>query len=69
MIIFGNDTCLPESILDRFCIILIGILSFAGQIAFVCSAKFESASTISMLRKAFDVILAFLFQMIFFGVS
>ena len=67
MSVFGNS-CLPESIVDRLYIILIGILSFFGQVAFVNSTKFENASSVSTLRKSFDVILALIFQWIFFKV-
>ena len=67
--VIGAPTCLPDSLLDRSFIVLIGILSFGGQVALVVLTKFESASTTALLRKSFDVILAFAFQLIFFGVS
>ena len=34
----------------------------------VLSAKFEKAATLALIRKSFDVILAFFFQMLFFQV-
>ena len=66
--ILGN-TCLPESGLERFYLVLIGFLSFFGQIALTLAALFESAANIGLLRKAFDVVLAFIFQILFFQVS
>ena len=61
VVIMGN-TCLPESGLERFYLVLIGFLSFFGQIALTLAALFESAANIGLLRKAFDVVLAFIFQ-------
>ena len=66
---FFGDLCLPDSILDRLCIIVIGCLSFAGQICMVYTVKFESAGSTALIRKSFDVTLAFIFQIIFFHVS
>ena len=68
VVILGN-TCLPESGLERFYLVLIGFLSFFGQIALTLAALFESAANIGLLRKAFDVVLAFIFQILFFQVS
>ena len=92
MIVLENQTCLPDSIFDRAYIVLIGVLSFAGQVTLVYLAKIESnyknfycilekitvkyfrcpffilgAGTTALLRKSFDVILAFAFQIIFFS--
>ena len=61
--------CLPELALERFYLVLIGFLSFFGQIALTMAALFESAANIGLLRKAFDVVLAFIFQILFFQVS
>ena len=66
---FFEDLCLPDSVLDRLCIIVIGCLSFAGQICMVYTVKFESAGSTALIRKSFDVTLAFIFQIIFFHVS
>ena len=66
--ILSNDICLPESGLERFYIVLQGILSIFGQIGLTMAAIFESAANIGLLRKAFDVILAFIFQIAFFRV-
>merc|ERR1719350_552528 len=53
-------TCLPASGLDRLYLVLIGCLSFFAQIGLVLSAQFESAANVALLRKAFDVIFAFI---------
>ena len=42
MIVLENQTCLPDSIFDRAYIVLIGLLSFAGQVTLVYLAKIES---------------------------
>ena len=42
MIVLENQTCLPDSIFDRAYIVLIGVLSFAGQVTLVYLAKIES---------------------------
>ena len=62
-------TCLPDSDTERAVMVAIGLLSYFGQICLVVSAQLEKASTVALLRKAFDVGLAFAFQMIFFQVS
>ena len=68
IVILGN-TCLPESGLERFYLVLIGFLSFFAQIALTLAALFESAANIGLLVKGFDVVLAFIFQILFFQVS
>ena len=68
LLLFG-ETCLPASGLERFNVVLIGCLSFFAQIGLVVSAQFESAANVALLRKAFDVIFAFIFQILFFHVS
>jgi hypothetical protein len=50
-------------------ILFLGIISFVAQLGLTASAKFESATKISIYRKAFDVIFAFLFQILLFHVS
>ena len=69
IVILGSSTCLPESGLERFYLVLIGFLSFFAQISLTLAALFESAANIGLLRKAFDVVLAFIFQILFFQVS
>ena len=60
--------CLPDSGMDKFYLVLIGILSFLAQIGLVLSAQFENAATVALIRKACDVIFAFIFQLVFFDV-
>ena len=60
--------CLPDSGMDKFYLVLIGILSFLAQIGLVLSAQFENAATVALIRKACDVIYAFIFQLVFFDV-
>lgn len=55
--------------MERTELVLIGVMSFVAQIGLVVSAKFESATNVALLRKAFDVIFAFVFQILFFHVS
>ena len=49
--------------------ILTGFVSHVAMIALTASAKFESASKVSIYREAFGVFFAFAFQIIFFRVS
>jgi len=65
MLLWG-ETCLPALGLERLYVVLIGLLSFFAQIGLVVSAQFESATNVALLRKAFDVIFAFIFQILFF---
>ena len=60
--------CLPESDMDIVYMIFIGALSFFGQIAFMVSVYFENAANVALLRNAFNVLFAFIFQIIFFQV-
>ena len=69
IVILGSSTCLPESGLERFYLVLIGFLSFFAQISLTLAALFESAANIGLLVKGFDVVLAFIFQILFFQVS
>jgi hypothetical protein len=69
MVFILGYTCLPESGLDRFCMVGVGLLSYFGQIFLVLAAQVESAAMTAILRKAFDVIFAFMFQIIFFQVA
>ena len=52
--------------MERFYLVLIGVLSFFSQTAIVVSAQFETAATVALLIKGFDVMFAFIFQIIFF---
>ena len=59
----------PTSAQDWSMLIGNGLLSFVVQVCFTKALQFEKASTISLERKATDVIFAFLFQIIIFMVS
>ena len=45
-----------------------GFFSYVTQICLTASAKFESATKVSIYRKAFDIVFAFLFQVLIFEV-
>eukprot|EP00093_Oithona_nana_P015031 15031.XXX_551620_549931_1 [CDS] Oithona nana genome sequencing. len=64
-LILGH-TCLPASGTERFLMVVVGLCSFLGQIFLTLSGKYENAGTMALLRKAFDVIFAFIFQILFF---
>ena len=64
-----GHTCLPASGHERFLMVIVGACSFLGQMFLTMSGKFENAGTMALLRKAFDVIFAFIFQILFFHVS
>ena len=67
-VLMFSPLCLPESGLERFYLILIGILSLFAQMTFVVACKFENAATVCLLRNAFNVIFAFIFQITVFQV-
>ena len=67
-VLIFSPLCLPESPIDLIFLILIGVLSFIAQIGLVISCKLEKATTVSIVRKAFDVIFAFIFQILLFQV-
>ena len=67
-VLIFSPLCLPESLIDLVFLILIGVLSFIAQIGLVISCKLEKATTVSIVRKAFDVIFAFIFQILLFQV-
>ena len=43
--------------------------SVLGQVLLAVSAQLETAATVALLRKAFDMIFAFVIQILFFEVS
>ena len=67
LVIMGS-LCLPESGYERFLIVVAGVLSFFGQLFLTLAALYENAATIGLLKKAFDVALAFVFQIAYFKV-
>ena len=58
----------PTSLYEWSMLIAVGLLSFVIQFCFTKALQFEMASTVSLERKATDVIFAFLFQIIIFMV-
>ena len=62
-------TCLPESKIDRSLLVASGALLFMSQIFLVLSTKLENAATVALLRKAFDMVMAFIIQIVIFHVS
>ena len=68
-VIIFEKTCLPDSVHQKILLVLSGCFLFIGQVLLSLSAKFESAATISFLRKSFDMIFAFGIQILFFQVT
>jgi len=64
--IFGSF-CIPTCGLDRFLMLSIGLLSFIAQIGLTVSLQLEEASKVSVMRKAGDILFAFLFQILLFN--
>ena len=62
------DGGFPDSIHDWLICISIGILSYAGQFALTVSLQVEAAGIATLIRKAFDIIFAYLFQIVIFQV-
>ena len=50
-------------------LLVVGMLSFVCQVAQTKALQFAMAATVSLERRAFDVIFAFLFQILIFSVS
>ena len=65
---FATKHIFPTAIKDWSMIIVVGLLSFVIQLCFTKALQFEMASTVSLERKAADVIFAFLFQITIFMV-
>ena len=59
----------PESILETAALLGVGFSSFVVQISFTQALKYETAATVSLERKAADVIFAFLYQVTIFRVG
>ena len=62
------DGGFPDNIHDWLICISIGILSYAGQFALTVSLQVEAAGIATLIRKAFDIIFAYLFQIVIFQV-
>ena len=63
------DGGFPDSLYDWLICIAIGILSYAGQFALTVSLQVEAAGIATLIRKAFDIIFAYLFQIVIFQVK
>ena len=61
-------TCLPESGLDRFYIVIVGLTDFVGQVGVVLINKVERAATGFLLMESTDIIIVFLTQFLIFQV-
>jgi len=58
--------CLPACGATRLMMVGIGLLSFIGQICLTISLQLEEAGKVSIMRKAGDILFAFLFQIFIF---
>ena len=59
---------IPTNPYDWFLCVAIGVLSYAGQFALTVSLQVEAAGIATLMRKAFDIIFAYLFQITIFEV-
>ena len=62
------DGGFPDNVYDWLICIAIGVLSYAGQFALTVSLQVEAAGIATLIRKAFDIIFAYLFQIVIFQV-
>ena len=67
-IIAWNDV-IPNSYVGWILLFAVGILSFVGQIMLTTACKIENAGLVSLIRKAFDIVVSFSVQILVFGVS
>ena len=59
---------LPTNVYDWLTCVAIGMLSYAGQFALTVSLQVEAAGVATLMRKAFDIIFSYLFQILIFKV-
>ena len=59
---------IPTNPYDWFLCVAIGVLSYAGQFALTVSLQVEAAGIATLMRKAFDIIFSYLFQITIFQV-
>ena len=59
----------PETLLEWIALLGVGFASFIVQISFTKALQYEMAATVSLERKAADVIFAFLYQITIFMVK
>ena len=62
------DGGFPDNVYDWLICVAIGVLSYAGQFALTVSLQVEAAGIATLIRKAFDIIFAYLFQIVIFQV-
>ena len=55
--------------MDWIGIIGVSVLGFFSRVLLTAALKFESAASVALLRQAFDILYAFLFQILLFKVS
>ena len=67
-IVTWNDI-LPNSYIGWILLFAVGFLSFVGQIMLTTACKIENAGLVSLIRKAFDIVVSFSVQILVFGVS
>jgi len=56
-----------KMLLFRFMMVGVGLLSFLAQILLTVSLQLEEAGKVSIMRKAGDILFAFLFQILIFN--
>lgn len=66
--IISLDEIIPNSYIAWILLFLVGFLSFLGQIALTTACKIESAGLVSLVRKAFDIVISFMVQIFVFAV-
>ena len=59
---------IPTDPYDWLLCVAIGVLSYAGQFALTVSLQVEAAGIATLMRKAFDIIFSYLFQITIFEV-
>lgn len=62
---FLGSLCWLDCGKDRFMVLLLGVLSFAGQVLLTKSLQYEQAGPVAICRTA-DIVFAFIWQVIFF---
>ncbi len=67
--IFLGSPHIPSDSVDLTMMLTIGLVSFMAQFGLTVASQLENAGTVGMLRKAFDMIFAFLLQIVIFMVS
>ena len=50
---------IPNTYIAWILLFSVGFLSFLGQIALTTACKIESAGLVSLVRKAFDIVISF----------